>query len=80
MALTAFQRRVCKLLEQARIDSGESYVAGGAALNELPSAPASVARHRPLPRYRRALESELERRPRRSARRRSQTSRGAGTR
>ena len=34
MALTDFQRRICRLLAQNRIDSGESYVAGGVALNE----------------------------------------------
>lgn len=40
MALTPFQRSVCKLLAQDRIASGESYVAaGGAALNELLGAP-----------------------------------------
>jgi hypothetical protein len=35
MALTEFQRDVCRLLAGNRIRSGESYVAGGAALNEL---------------------------------------------
>jgi hypothetical protein len=35
MALTALQRDVCRLLADNRIVSGESYVAGGAALNEL---------------------------------------------
>ncbi len=35
MALTDFQRRVCRLLAQGRLDSGESYVAGAAALNEV---------------------------------------------
>jgi hypothetical protein len=35
MALTELQRRVCRLLAQQRIASGESYVAGGVALNEL---------------------------------------------
>jgi len=35
MALTDLQRRVCRLLAANRIASGESYVAGGAALNEL---------------------------------------------
>jgi hypothetical protein len=34
MALTALQRRVCLLLADARKRSGESYVAGGVALNE----------------------------------------------
>jgi hypothetical protein len=35
MALDPFQRRVCRLLAARRIASGESYVAGGVALNEL---------------------------------------------
>lgn len=35
MALTRFQRDVCRLLAVRRIASGESYVAGGATLNEL---------------------------------------------
>src|SRR5262249_43596149 len=35
MALTTFQRSVCQLIARTRIASGESYVAGGAALNEL---------------------------------------------
>ena len=35
MALTALQRDVCRLLADNRIVSGESYVAGDAALNEL---------------------------------------------
>ena len=35
MALTIFQRRLCRLIADNRIASGESYVAGGAALNEL---------------------------------------------
>ncbi len=35
MALTGLQRRVCRLLAESRIASGESYVAGGVALNEL---------------------------------------------
>jgi hypothetical protein len=39
MALTAFQRELCQLLAAQRIASGESYVAGGAALNELLRAP-----------------------------------------
>lgn len=33
MALTAFQRDVCKIISQQRLASGESYIAGGAALN-----------------------------------------------
>lgn len=39
MALTKFQREICSLLADVRIASGESYVAGGAALNELLSTP-----------------------------------------
>lgn len=39
MALTEFQRSVCRTIAQSRIASGESYVAGGAALNELLGAP-----------------------------------------
>lgn len=35
MALTTFQRSVCRLLADHRIASGESYVAGATALNEL---------------------------------------------
>lgn len=35
MALTPFQRDVCRLLAEQRVRSGESYVAGGVALNEL---------------------------------------------
>jgi len=35
MALTGFQRAVCRLLAENRIASGESYVAEGAALNEV---------------------------------------------
>jgi len=35
MALTRFQRTVCRLLADHRIASGESYVAGASALNEL---------------------------------------------
>jgi hypothetical protein len=35
MALTTFQRTVCRLLADHRIASGESYVAGASALNEL---------------------------------------------
>lgn len=35
MALTALQRDVCQLLAEQRRQSGESYVAGGVALNEL---------------------------------------------
>jgi len=39
MALTNFQRSVCRLVARSRIASGESYVAGGAALNEVLAAP-----------------------------------------
>jgi hypothetical protein len=39
MALTPFQRDICRLLAGNRIRSGESYVAGGAALNTLLGAP-----------------------------------------
>jgi len=35
MALTEIQRAICRLLAENRIASGESYVAGGVALNEL---------------------------------------------
>ena len=39
MALTTLQRDVCRLIAENRVASGESYVAGGAALNELMRAP-----------------------------------------
>jgi hypothetical protein len=39
MALTNIQRDVCRLVAKQRIASGESYVAGGAALNTLLDAP-----------------------------------------
>ena len=32
MALTEFQRTLCSLIARHRLDSGESYVAGGVAL------------------------------------------------
>lgn len=35
MALTGLQQVVCQLLAQSRIESGESYVAGGVALNTV---------------------------------------------
>ena len=35
MALTPLQRRICRLLAEQRRQGGESYVAGGTALNEL---------------------------------------------
>lgn len=39
MALTRFQRAICRLIAANRIATGESYVAGGVALNELLAAP-----------------------------------------
>ena len=39
MPLTPYQRRVCRILAAERMDVGERYVAGGAALNEILSAP-----------------------------------------
>jgi hypothetical protein len=39
MALTEFQRRVCRLLAGHRLASGESYVAGGSALSEFIASP-----------------------------------------
>src|SRR5215210_6891541 len=39
MALTNIQREVCRVVAKQRIASGESYVAGGAALNTLLDAP-----------------------------------------
>jgi hypothetical protein len=39
MALTKFQRELCSVLARQRIASGESYVAGGAALTEILSSP-----------------------------------------
>ncbi|MCK5797526.1 MAG: hypothetical protein KAI47_10105 [Deltaproteobacteria bacterium] len=39
MAITAFQRDICRLIADSRIDAGESYVAGGVALNTLLHAP-----------------------------------------
>ena len=38
MALTELQRTICRILAENRIAQGESYVAGGAALNFLTSA------------------------------------------
>lgn len=35
MSITAFQRQVCRLIASNRVASGESYVAGGLALNIL---------------------------------------------
>lgn len=39
MAITPFQRTVCRLIAANRIEQGESYVAGGVALNLLADAP-----------------------------------------
>jgi len=39
MPLTPYQRRVCRLLAAERVNNGERYVAGGAALNEILAAP-----------------------------------------
>ena len=39
MALTTIQRNICRVIAENRISSGESYVAGAAALNELIQAP-----------------------------------------
>ena len=39
MALTNIQREICRLIARQRIASGESYVAGGAALNTVLHAP-----------------------------------------
>ena len=39
MSVTEFQREVCALIAGNRISSGESYVAGGIALNDIIGAP-----------------------------------------
>lgn len=39
MALTAFQRELCRVIARSRLAAGESYVAGAVALNELIVAP-----------------------------------------
>jgi hypothetical protein len=39
MAITEFQRKLCRLIARNRIDSGVSYVAGAAALNTLIGSP-----------------------------------------
>ena len=39
MALTHFQRAICRLIAANRVATGESYVAGGVALNEILAAP-----------------------------------------
>lgn len=38
MALTPFQRTICRVIAENRVSSGEAYVAGGTALNELTGA------------------------------------------
>src|SRR5205807_162678 len=38
MALTEFQRTICRLVARQRLESGESYVVGAAALNALAGA------------------------------------------
>jgi hypothetical protein len=38
MALTEFQRAICRLIAHQRLAAGESYIAGGVALNELTGA------------------------------------------
>jgi hypothetical protein len=44
MALTAFQLELCRLIARQRVESGESYVAGGTALNSAIGA-ARISRH-----------------------------------
>jgi hypothetical protein len=39
MAVTEFQRAICRLFARSRIEQGDSYVAGGVALNTLIGAP-----------------------------------------
>lgn len=39
MALTAFQEKICRLIASNRVLNGESYIAGGVALNTLLDAP-----------------------------------------
>ncbi len=39
MALSPFQREVCRLLARNRIESGQSYLAGGAVLGDLLASP-----------------------------------------
>jgi len=39
MAITTFQKEICRLISSNRIEKGESYVAGGVALNTLIEAP-----------------------------------------
>lgn len=54
MALTDFQRTVCRLLAAQRVELGESYVAGGAALGE---ATASTRRSRDIDLFHDAKEA-----------------------
>ena len=39
MVLTDLQRSICQLIAANRVATGEAYVAGGAALNEILAAP-----------------------------------------
>ena len=39
MAITAFQRTICKLISSSRKSNGSSYIAGGVSLNSLTNAP-----------------------------------------
>lgn len=39
MAITEFQRTICRLMARQRVESGVSYVAGGVALNTLTDSP-----------------------------------------
>jgi hypothetical protein len=39
MALTEFQRSICRVIARQRLASGDSYVAGGVALNTVTGAP-----------------------------------------
>ena len=39
MAITEFQRGICRIVADSRIEQGDSYVAGGVALNTLIGAP-----------------------------------------
>jgi len=38
MASTEFQRALCRVIAQNRLNSGESYVAGGVGLNRMTGA------------------------------------------
>ena len=39
MAITPFQRQICRLIANARKENGASYIAGGVSLNALTKAP-----------------------------------------